>query len=371
MAEPHLRTSAPLIVHVFPSFAVGGAQMRFAAIANRFGRAFRHIVVSLDGNWDCRARLDPELDATFPEIVAPKGQMLANARRFRAMLREWRPDTLVTGNWGSIEFAMANFPRIARHIHVVDGFGPEERATQLTRRVWMLRLVLARSPVVLPSRNLVRIATDIWKLPTRNVIYVPNGIDLDRFAAPSRTDRTLPPVIGTVAGLRPEKNVGRLISAFASIADRTPARLVVVGDGEERQALEQLAANRGIADRVTFTGNRTDTPDLYRDFDVFALSSDTEQMPLSVIEAMASGLPVAATDVGDVRAMLAADNDNFVVPIDQDKLAEALLTLLNDAPARNRIGAANLQKSRQTFHQEAMFQRYRALWLGQSLEPAA
>src|SRR5271165_3699465 len=76
--------SAPLIMHVFPTFAVGGAQVRFAALANHFGAEFRHIVVALDGETSCRERLDPELNVEFPPVTAPKNAMLANAWRFRS-----------------------------------------------------------------------------------------------------------------------------------------------------------------------------------------------------------------------------------------------------------------------------------------------
>src|ERR1700758_374173 len=97
---------APVVAHVFPTFAVGGAQVRFAALANHFGPAFRHIVVSLDGNLACRERLRDDLDIVFPTVAAPKRAMLANAWRFRGLLRAWRPDLLVTNNWGAIEWAM-------------------------------------------------------------------------------------------------------------------------------------------------------------------------------------------------------------------------------------------------------------------------
>lgn len=366
---PYVKMSAsvpPLLVHVFPTFAVGGAQVRFAAIANHFGPAFRHIVVALDGNLECRERLRADLDAVFPTVDAPKGSMFGNARRFRRLLKQWRPDVLVTGNWGAIEFAMANIPPVTRHIHVVDGFGPEERSVQIPRRIWTRRLVLARSLVVLPSRNLVRIATEVWKLSPRYVRYVPNGIDLDRFAAHARTPHDGPPVIGTVAALRTEKNLARLIRAFVRVVAETPARLVVVGDGDERPALEALAVGLGVSEHVTFTGHRNDTPALYAGFDIFALSSDTEQMPLSVIEAMASGLPVVSTDVGDVRAMVAAENDEFVVGLDDNAMAVALTALLRDKARRDRIGAANLAKAQHDFAQAAMFERYRALWMGEA-----
>ena len=359
-------SNPPLLVHVFPTFAVGGAQVRFAAIANHFGTAFRHIVVSLDGDWGCRDRLRPDLDVSFPAVDAPKGAMFGNARRFRRLLRQWQPDVLVTGNWGSIEFAMANIFPVTRHLHIEDGFGPEERATQIARRIWTRRLVLARSKVVLPSHNLVRIATEVWKLDRRRVLYVPNGIDLARFAADARdADRAIP-VIGTVAALRTEKNIARLIEAFAGVVKETPARLTIVGDGPERSALTALATSLGVADLVAFTGQRDDTPALYAGFDIFALSSDTEQMPLSVIEAMASGLPVVATDVGDVRGMLAPDNDRLVTTLDSGAMAQALIPLLRDPTERGTIGAANLEKAQRDFAQASMFERYGKLWLGEA-----
>jgi glycosyltransferase involved in cell wall biosynthesis len=290
--------------------------------------------------------------------------MLENACQFRRLLRKWRPDLLVTCNWGAIEFALANLIPVARHMHVVDGFGPEERSSQIPRRVMMRRLVLARTPVVLPSRNLVRIATDIWKLPPKLIHYVPNGVDLDRFAQPAGARASAEPVIGTVAALREEKNIARLLYAFAEVQKTNPSRLVIVGDGPERAAMTTLATRLGIASRVEFAGHRHDTPDFYRRFDVFALSSDTEQMPLSVIEAMASGLPIVSTDVGDVRTMVAVENASFVIPLDDGAMAEALQTLLSDPPLRRRIGEANRAKARRDFDQAAMFATHGALWRG-------
>jgi len=354
----------PLVVHVFPTFAVGGSQVRFAAVANHFGDAFRHIIVSLDGNLACRERLNPGLDATFPEISAAKNAMLANAWRFRKQLKAWQPDVLVTCNWGAIEFALANLMPVSRHMHVVDGFGPEERNVQIPRRVLTRRLALSRTQVVLPSRNLVRIATDIWKLPSKVIRYVPNGIDLARFASDGALRGTAEPVIGTVAALREEKNISRLIRAFAMLAS---GRLVIVGDGPERPKLEALAAALGVADRVEFAGHHQDTAPFYARFDVFALSSDTEQMPLTMIEAMASGLPVVSTDVGDVRLMVTPDNADLITPKDDAALAAALMRLSADAGYRQRIGLANLAKAERDFGQTAMFAAHGALWRGEDI----
>ena len=360
--------TAPLLLHVYSTFAVGGPQVRFAALANRFGREFRHAIVAMDGNTACRERLDPGLDVTFPQVEIRKGDTLGNRRRFRAVLAALRPDALVTSNWGSIEWAMANTPTLVRHLHVEDGFGPEERDRQQPRRVWTRRLLLRRATVAVPSQVLFRLATEVWRLPRGHVHYVPNGIDLARFAVPRRANDV--PVIGTVAALRPEKSLGRLIRAFAAVRAQRPCRLVIAGGGPERAGLETLAGELGVAADVTFPGHVADTPALYAGFDVFALSSDTEQMPLSVLEAMAAGLPVASTDVGDVRAMLAPENGAQVVAQDEALLAAALAALLEDIPLRGLLAAANRRRAEAAFDQEAMFAAWHALFRGVPLSQA-
>ena len=356
----------PLLLHVYATFAVGGPQLRLVALANHFGPAFRHRILAMDGNLAAGARLDPALDMGFPALAIRKGGIgaaLANRAGFRAALRAWGADLLITSNWGSIEWAMANLPRIVPHIHIEDGFGPEEQAAQLPRRVLARRLLLRRSTIVVPSRTLLRLATEAWRLPPGRVHYIPNGIDLAPLAAAAPA--TFPGeglVIGTVAALRPEKNLARLLHACAAAAARVPLRLVIVGDGPERAALEALAGTLGLAARTIFTGHAPDPAAYYRGLDLFALSSDTEQMPLSVIEAMAAGLPVVATDVGDVRAMLAPANAPFVVARDPAPLAGAIVALAADRAARAALGAANRARAVAEFDQRTMFAAYAALF---------
>ncbi len=352
---------APLALHVFSTFAVGGPQVRFTDIAAHLGDTWRHQVVAMDGDLACRARLAPGLNVDFVDIAHRKGAMLANARGFRRYLQTARPDVLVTYNWGSIEWAMANFLPVTRHLHIADGFGPEERATQLPRRVWLRRIFLRHADILVPSLTLRAIATDIWRLP--RVRYVPNGIDLARFTDLGRQPGDAA-VIGTVAALRAEKNLARLLRAFHLLGDASPARLMIVGDGPERAHLQLLAAELGLGARVVFTGHTDRAQEYYQQFDIFALSSETEQMPLSVLEAMASGLPVAATDVGDVRAMLADANADCVVAQDDAALAAALRLLVGN-PARARaIGAANRAKAQRDYDQAVMFAAHAALLRG-------
>ena len=125
--------------------------------------------------------------------------------------------------------------------------------------------------------------------------------------------------------------------------------------------VETLRGIGGLHTLDDFAGHSTDTAPAYRGFDIFALSSDTEQMPLSVLEAMAARLPVAATDVGDVRGMLAEANGRFVVPRDDAALAEALSGLLRDPARRRAIGADNRAKAERDYDQATMFAAWAAL----------
>ena len=338
--------------------------MRFAALANHFGQAFRHSIVAMDGRLDCRDRLDVSLDLSFPELELRKRDTIGNLRQFRKLLRSVAPARLVTYNWGSIECAMANWPRLARHVHIEDGFGPEEAHHQLRRRVLTRRLVLSRSAVVLPSRVLYRLASEVWKLKPSVLHYIPNGIDCARFERPVPSALSWPgegPVIGTVAALRREKNLNRLLDAFALVRRQTVCRLVIAGDGPVRSDLEARARELGIASDVFFIGYLAETERVYAGLDIFALSSDTEQMPTSIIEAMAAGLPAATTKVGDVADMLSAENQPFVVKLDVEALAQALGGLLKDVALRKCVGEANRIVARKKFGEQAMFAGYLAL----------
>lgn len=356
---------AKTLLHVFPSFVVGGSQARFAVLANRLGDRFRHVVVAMDGREDCRERLRPGLDVTFARPSLRPRDTFGNWRRFRALLQRVRPDRLITYNWGSIECAMANWPGIATHVHIEDGFGPEEANGQLMRRVVTRRCVLSRSTVVLPSRTLYALASNVWRLRKSRLRYVPNGIDCARFGAPDITPYVWEgevPIIGTVAALRPEKNIARLIEAFAVVRAERPCRLLIGGDGSERTKLEALVTRLGLDNDVRFTGHMQQTETLYAAMSVMALSSDTEQMPITVLEAMAAGLPVVSTSVGDVAAMVADENRSFIVT--PEKLAEALLVLLAKPAAAAEIGRANRAKVCRDYAEDRMVEAYQELFGG-------
>ncbi len=362
---------ASQLLHAFSTFAIGGPQTRFAAIANHFGRRYRHAIVAMDGNYACRERLEPGLDIDFPLGGLIKSSAVGNISFIRRFLRQTSPDLLVTYNWGAIDFAMANTlnpvrPRpLIRHIHAEDGFGPQETDRQLVRRVMIRRLYLRRSTVVVPSQTLRRIATEVWRLDPARILYIANGVARSSASTPCGQVEATPhgrPCVGTVAALRPEKNLGRLLRAFRRVADKIEATLVVVGDGPDRPYLERLSGQLGLEQSVQFLGHVEQPQKLYPTFDIFALSSDTEQMPITVLEAMAAGLPIVAPDVGDIGLVVAPENKALITKNNEEALAEALLRLLHDARLRRRIGSANRLRVSQDFSQEAMFQAYQRLF---------
>ena len=362
-APPILRRH---VLHVFPSFGIGGVPLRMVRVMNHLGRRFRHTVVALDNNFEAACGFAADLEVALSPVPVLKRGPINTVLDSARILRRIRPDLLITYNWGAIEWAMTNrlWPGY-RHIHIEAGFSQREADSQIPRRVLFRRWALARCAlVVVPSRLLEDLARRVWRLPVERLRYVPNGVDVARFSSPSlavspgfarRPDEL---VIGTVAPLRPEKNIGRLIRTFATLDTSITARLVVAGDGIERRRLEGLVEELGIADRVVFTGQITPETVL-GSFDIFALSSDTEQMPNFLLEAMAASRAVAAVDVGDVKSIVCEDNRDFIVPRDNSPaFAAALANLLRDPEKRRTLGLKNRERVVAAFSQERMFAAY-------------
>ncbi len=365
----------PLLLHAYSTFAVGGQQTRFVSLANALSDKYRHAILAMDGNYEAAAGLNSQVEYSIEKmpVVKSAGVSLANLRQMRGVLNRLRPDLLCTYNWGAIEWSLANrFPAACPQLHIEDGFGPDETPDrQHWRRTLMRRLFLSRcARVVVPSQMLRDVALRKWQLPAAQVLYLPNGIDCDRFARAPDTELLASfgitahdVVVGTVAALRAEKNLDRLLHIFAALPKQDTTRLVIVGDGPERAMLTETASRLGIADCTIMTGAMPAPERILGRFDIFALSSNTEQMPNSVLEAMAAGLPVLATDVGDVKHMLAAENAPFVISqTDETALNAGLATLVSDAGLRERIGDLNRARVQADYSLATMVTRYDELF---------
>jgi len=181
------------------------------------------------------------------------------------------------------------------------------------------------------------------------IARVAKGVDAERFTPDGpnlRDDLHLErrKVVVTIARLVPIKNVRLLVEAIAIVRERVPnVHLLIVGDGPERTAVRERVGELGLADCVTFTGQlpHRETPACYRTGDVFALSSDFDNSPNAVLEAMASGLPIAATDAGGVREFVGAGGGLVVPRGDSAALARAIAAYLTDANWARAIGAHN------------------------------
>jgi glycosyltransferase involved in cell wall biosynthesis len=165
-----------------------------------------------------------------------------------------------------------------------------------------------------------------------------------------------------VAGLRPVKNLPRLVRAFAAMHSRQ-ARLIIVGQGPDSERIVAEARSLGVADRLSMPGFLADSARYMGRFDIFALSSNSEQFPLALVEAMAAGLPAVATAVGDVLSIVSADNQPLIVdPDDEAAFAAALDTLAERPDLRRAIGRANREKAAAEYDEKDMIARYAKLY---------
>jgi glycosyltransferase involved in cell wall biosynthesis len=362
------------VLHCHSTFAAGGKELRSVKLMNALGGALDHAVVSGDpGETGARAHLGRDVKVRFPQdfpalrgFPSP-GRLVAIAEAMKGY------DLVLTYNWGAMDAVMAHTVFAAHFglpplIHHEDGFNEDEVDELKTRRNWYRRVALGRTHrLVVPSERLERIAREVWKMPPARLARIPNGIDTARFAKPPEpgpfrvVKREGERWVGTLAGLRPVKQLGQLVRAMSALGEQW--HLVIIGEGPERDRIRAVADELDMSHRVHLPGAHPDPAKVIGLFDIFALSSRSEQFPLSVVEAMAAGLPVAAPDVGDIRAMVAEANRPFIcVADDWQALAQMLRDLAAEPDLCAEIGAANRARARGQYDEAAMVARYRELY---------
>ncbi len=361
----------PRILHLHSTFNLGGKEARDVDLMNAWGDTLEHTIVSSVPGAIAACDL---IGANVPVMVAEDPPPLAGApstSRLRSVARwvlEGNFDLVLSFNFGAMDAVLARRvfggPPLVHH---EDGFNEDELVRQKPARRWLRRLALpAVHSLVVPSRNLERIAAETWN---RAAIYIPNGIEMARFetapapdAIPGLVRREGEVIVGTLAGLRPVKNLTRLVRAFADATARVPdvpARLVIVGRGPDEERIRADAGRLGLGDRLIMPGFLPHPHRYVGLFDVFALSSDSEQFPISLVEAMAAGLPAVSTRVGDVAEIVAAANAPFLAEAaDEPALGSALAVLIADAGLRACVGAENRAKVAAQYTRAAMVARY-------------
>ena len=356
------------ILHCHSTFSLGGKEARAVRLMNAFGGAAEHAILSaMPDRLSARDAIAKGIKVSFPDD-APSLTGRPNPLRLRRLSRYMRGfDLVLTYNWGGFDAVMARRlfggPPL---IHHEDGFNEDEAERLNPKRNLYRRVGLgAAFQLVVPSARLERIAREAWG---RAPLRIPNGVPVARFAGAPQADipglerKPGDIVIGTAAGLRPVKNLPRLVRAFAAMSDRN-ARLVIVGEGPESERIAAEARACGVAARLLMPGFLADPSRWIGHFDIFALSSDSEQFPISLIEAMAAGLPAVTTAVGDVRDIVSQDNRPLIVePSDEAAFAAALDSLADRPDLRKAIGQANREKAVAEYDEKAMIARYGRLY---------
>ncbi len=354
----------PSILHVFATFAPAGPQVRTADLVKGLGDEFEHAVVAMDG----RAGAVELCGGRVRSIEAPKG-----IRGMRALLAAERPDLLCTYNWGAFNaLAAGRLEGRRAHVHHEDGFNADEIVARKRRRNLARRAVLGRvHRLVVPSRLLDGIAAREWHVPRDRRQVIVNGVDLTRFRPEGpgreelRSELGIPAdalVVGAVGHLRPVKRFDRLLEAVGPLDG---VHLILVGDGTERGAIEALVPTctpRGGG--IHLAGHQTELAPWYRAMDLLCISSDSEQLPVTLLEAMACGLPACGTDVGDlVLTVPEQGRDLFVPPGNARDLTKVVETLLAGPELREKLSGASVERARSVYSVEAMVAAYREVYL--------
>jgi L-malate glycosyltransferase len=364
------------ILHLHSAFDLGGKEARACKLMNHFGREASHVILSaVPDAMGAMQAIDASIEVAFPGDAAPALHGKPAPARYLKLARYMQQfDLLLSYNWGSMDGVMAHrllsrFMKLPPLIHHEDGFNEDEAVRLNWKRNAFRSLALTGShALVVPSVTLEEIALIDWFRPTAKVHRISNGIDIQRYlptpaadAFPSLVKRDGDVVVGTIAGLRAVKNLPRLVRAVAAAGPNV--RLAIAGEGPERGAIMAEAERLGIADRVIMPGFMRDPSAFVGLFDIFALSSDSEQYPISLVEAMAAGLPAVCTDVGDVRNIVTeADRPFIIAKDDEDGFAAALAKLAGDVSLRQAIGAANQALAIAEYDEAKMFARYRQLY---------
>ena len=327
------------ILHVIPSFGLGGMEKVICSIINHTFRQYQHIILSLDGD-------DRALRWIRTNVIQQIGfykdaKLSLYLKRLYKEIKNLSPDLLMTYNWGATDAIwigrMAGIRNIIHHEH---GFSIEE-AQMTARKRDICRFIMYRmvSALVTVSSNLgVSIQKKYW-LSDKHVKIIPNGVDTSHYSPNSHVRLWMRKelhfdeedfVIVFSGRLDPVKNFELLLEVFEYChkADRT-VKLLIVGDGQERQKIEQICMQKNIHTGLVMVGQRFEVLPYLRAGDVFLLTSLTEQMPLTILEAMSVGLPVIASDVGEIRQIIDDGKDGFLRNIRDgcEGFATALLRL--------------------------------------------
>lgn len=363
----------PLVAHIIFKLDFGGLENGLVNLVNRMPRdRYRHAIICLSGfSQDFRRRLQRE-DVEVIAIGKRPGKDPAAYWRVWRTLRRLRPAIVHTRNLGTVDMQWVAWAAgVGRRVHGEHGWEASDPAGRNPSNLRIRRACRASIHRYVPmSRDLARwLERDVRVRPER-IRQLYNGVDTERFAPSVAVrgshDETI--TVGTVGRLDPVKNQAQLLQACKALAASNPMlgsrlRVLIVGDGPLRQPLASLAASLGLSDRVEFAGARNDTHELLRRMDVFVLPSMNEGISNTILEAMATGLPVVAGRVGGNPELVEQDvTGHLYDPGATNALQDALLPYLVDPALRRAHGSAGRERAVQHFRLDSMVERYLDLY---------
>jgi sugar transferase (PEP-CTERM/EpsH1 system associated) len=366
--------SPPLICHVIHRLDYGGLENGLVNLINWMPETrYRHAILCLTEATDFRRRILRD-DVRVLEVHRRVGNSISLYRRIASTIRDIAPDIVHTRNIATLEMLLpARLAGVRKLVHGEHGLDTREldgrdRVYNSLRR--LSRPLVGRYITV--NSDLESWLTGVVGIPRRRVVRVYNGVDAARFHPPDGAAASLPAgfagpecfVVGTVGRFEPVKDqltlveaVARLLSARVELRSRL--RLILVGDGSLRPAITAAVDAANLGDITWMPGFRDDAADIYRNFQLFALPSRREGISNTVLEAMASGLPVVATRVGgNPEVVRHGETGTLVPPEDPTSLAAALAAYIDDPARARREGAAARARIESNFSMTAMVQGY-------------
>jgi sugar transferase (PEP-CTERM/EpsH1 system associated) len=372
-------SSAPLIAHVIFRLDVGGLENGLVNLINRMPEdRFRHAIICIDRSTEFRRRIRRD-DVEIFDIRKRPGRDLRASWRLYQVLRQLRPHIVHTRNLGALDALLPAICAGVRHrIHGEHGWDVDD-LQGTSRKNRLLRKLHAPmiSSYVTVSRDLKDYLMQKIGINEQRIRHICNGVDTDRFTVPNADNPGADIlrsvfgddvcVIGTVGRVEPVKDPFNLAAAFKRLIANGPecahARLVCIGDGELHAQLVQKLEEDGLLQYVWLPGRRDDVAELMGGFDVFVQASLAEGISNTVLEAMASGLPIIATDVGGNPELVRQDSNGLIVPAaDRTALFEAMRRYVSDRPLREAHGRASRQRALDEFSIDRMVRDYTELY---------
>jgi len=350
----------PLIVHVVFRFGIGGLENGIVNLINRMPpHRWRHAVVALtESSAEYAQRID-RADVRCIGLGKKDGHLVRDYPRLYRLFKELDPAIVHTRNLAALEAVVPAWAAgVPVRIHGEHGWDMQDPAGKRRRYRHVRQLYRPFvSRYVALSRHLEDYLEQQVGISSDSVAQIYNGVETERFR-PSREGRSAIPgcpfedpdlwLAGTVGRMEAIKDPLNLAQAFVRVRVIDPAaarhlRLVLVGDGALRADVRQVFERAGVADHVWFAGERDDVPDIMRGLDCFVLPSLAEGVSNTILEAMATGLPVVATQVGGNAELIESGmTGTLVAPANSDALARAMLGYCNDrSTARRHAKAAH------------------------------